>query len=170
LDSATSELDRTLNLNAYEGFEVAWVAVIKIANLLPGDSEHKRLIELLNLLPDKTIRSIFKSEDVDALLELKPPLETILNSPHERLNEKRTKRELNQVRQLRNTKPKTALKNLAEILKRVRNRRAHGFKTSKGPRDTEILQPSFRLVRSVGYAAAEAMKNNVASYSNIESK
>lgn len=157
LDLAVSELNRTFNLSAYEGFDVAWIAVVKIANFLPSDSEHKRLVELLKILPAESIRKILDDENVKTILNLQPPLETVWNSNHEWLDKDRTKTELEDVRQFKDRDPKKALRSLVEVLKRVRNRRAHGFKTAEGPRDNEILQPSLQIVRLIGYVAAEAM-------------
>lgn len=157
LDSAISELNRTFGMPAYEAFDVAWIAVVKIANLLPGKTEHDRMMELLNRISDDTVQFILAQPQVDSLLNLTPPLESILESPHERLNASRTVKELEFVRQHRNDDSKAALQNLAEVLKRVRNRRAHGFKTPDGPRDLEILEPSVWLVRLVGLSAAEAL-------------
>ncbi|MEJ7698795.1 MAG: hypothetical protein WKF71_03995 [Pyrinomonadaceae bacterium] len=157
LDLAVSELNRTFSLSPYEGFDVAWIAVVKMANFLPGRSEHDRLVELLEILPAESIRKVLNDENVEKILNLQPPLETVLRSNHERLNEDRTKSELEDVRQYKDSDPKRALRSLVDVLKRVRNRRAHGFKTAEGPRDNEILQPSLQIVRLIGYVAAEAM-------------
>jgi hypothetical protein len=157
LDSAISDLNRTFGMPAYEAFDVAWIAVVKIANLLPGNSEHDRMTELLDRISDDAARSILVQPQVDSLLDLKPPLESIVTSRHERLEARKVADWLEFVRQHRNEDPKTSLRNLGEVLKRVRNRRAHGFKTPEGPRDLEILEPSLWLVRLVGLAAAEAL-------------
>ena len=139
LDAAIADLNRTFGLPVYEAFDVAWISVIKIANLLPGSSEHARLQELLNRLPEESIRYVLQEEQVDTLLNLEPPLESILSSRHERLNAERTAEELAIVRRERENNPKLALHKLADVLKRIRNRRAHGFKTPEGARDNEIL-------------------------------
>ncbi len=65
LDLAIYELNRTFNLPIYEGFDVAWIAVVKMANFLPGESEHRRLIELLKILPNKAIQEILNDENVE---------------------------------------------------------------------------------------------------------
>ena len=157
LDSAVADLARTLTLPAYEGFDVAWVAVIKLANTLDGPSEHKRLEELLGLLEEDTVRGMLVSPAVDTLLGIDPPLESILADPYERLDSEKTAGELDAVRSLREKNPKEALRNLTLVLKRVRNRRAHGFKTPEGPRDKEILSAAVKIARDVGGAAAEAL-------------
>ena len=157
LDSAITDLNRTFGPSVYEAFDVAWIAVIKIANLLPGSSEHARLSKLLNRLPDESIRYILQLEQVDRLLNLEPPLETILSFRHERLIAKRTAEELEVVRRHRDDNPKLALHKLADVLKRIRNRRAHGFKTPKGPRDSEILGSALWILRLIGLSGAEAL-------------
>jgi hypothetical protein len=157
LNSAIADLNRTFGMPAYEGFDVAWIAVIKIANLLPGSSEHARLLELLNRLPEESIRFILQQQKVDTLLNLEPPLETILSSRREPLNATRTAEELDVVRRDRESNPKLALHKLADVLKRIRNRRAHGFKTPKGPRDNEILGSGLWILRLIGLSAAEVL-------------
>jgi hypothetical protein len=98
-----------------------------------------------------------RREEVDNLLDLEPPLETLLSARHERLNAARTAEELELIRRHREDDPKLALYKLTEVLKRVRNRRAHGFKTPEGPRDNEILGSALGLVRLIGLSAAEAL-------------
>jgi len=156
-EAARAELRRSYDLSPYEAVDVAWVAVIKLANLLPGASEHKRLLALLDRLPPERIQSILSREAVDTLLNLNPPLESVLNMPHERLDVERTAQELAFVREHRVDDPKLALLKLAKVLKRVRNRRAHGFKTPYGPRDQEILSAAAPLLQAVGEAAADVV-------------
>jgi hypothetical protein len=157
LESAIGELNRTFGLPVYEAFDVAWIAVLKIANLLPGREEDDRLLELLGRIPQDTVRHVLNRQEVDTLLNLQPPLETILSSRHERLNAERTGLELAMVRIHRNDDPKTAMGNLARVLKRIRNRRAHGFKTPEAPRDNEILGSALWILRLIGLSAAEAL-------------
>jgi hypothetical protein len=157
LDSAIKELNRTFGLPVYEAFDVAWIAVLKIANLLPGRKEQDRLLNLLDRIPQDTLRHVLRRQEVDTLLNLQPPLETILSSRHERLDAERTGQELAMVRNHRNDDPKTAIRNLAEVLKRIRNRRAHAFKTPEGPRDNEILGSALWILRLIGLSAAEAL-------------
>ena len=157
LEAARAELKRSYDLSPYEAVDVAWVAVLKLANLLPGASEHKRLLGLLERLPPDRIQSILSHKAVDTLLSLDPPLESVLRMPHELLDLERTTQELAVVRQHRASDPKRALLDLAEVLKRIRNRRAHGFKTPYGPRDQEILGAAAPLLRAVGEAAADVV-------------
>jgi hypothetical protein len=159
LEAVRAELARSSDLPAYEALDVVWVAVIKVANLLSGDSEHRRLIALLNRLPEDSIRPVLQQKGVDVLLNLDPPLESVLTSPpHERLAADRTVRELAVVREKRGKEPREALRNLTEVLKRVRNRRAHGFKTPDDPRDLEILRASADILRNIGETAIHALR------------
>lgn len=150
LEAAIRDLERARELSDYEAVDVTWVAVVKLANLFPGDSENKRLLALLACLPEGEVRSLLADQAVDALLDLDPPLESILSSRHEWLNVDRTTRELHVVRELRSADPKAALPALAQVLKRVRNRRAHGFKTPDGSRDQEILAAAVHILRAIG--------------------
>jgi hypothetical protein len=134
IESARSEIRRSYGLSPYEAVDVAWVSIIKLSNLLPDTSEHKRLLSLLERLPSDSVSEILQLPAIDTLLNLHPPLESVLSVPHERLDAERTAKELAAVRANRHTSPEVALQNLAEVLKRIRNRRAHGFKTSEGPR------------------------------------
>ena len=157
METARAELKRSYGLSDYEAVDVAWVAVIKIANLLTGKSEHSRLIALLERLPEDRIRTLLAHKAIDSLLSLDPPLETVLSMPHERLDAERTTKELSALRENRERNPKVALLNLAEILKRIRNRRAHGFKTPYGLRDQQILGAAAPILRAVGEVSVETV-------------
>jgi hypothetical protein len=157
LSGIRAELLRCSNLPAYEAVDVAWVAVVKIANLLPGNSEHYRMVALLDRLPENCLRQVLQRSAVDALLNLDPLLESLLTANHERLNASRTAGELAVVRARRENDPKEALRKLADVLKRVRNRRAHGFKTPDGPRDKEILETSADILQTLGEGAVGAL-------------
>src|SRR2546427_4095980 len=133
IDLARSELTRSYELSDYEAVDVAWVAIVKIANILPEPNEHKRLAALLDRANDGAVRMVLFLPGVDALLSLQPPLETSLNNAHEKLDANRTARALRAVRELRDGAPKSALLALVEVMKRIRNRRAHGFKTPYAP-------------------------------------
>ena len=127
LKSIGTEISRSRDLPPYEAVDVAWVALVKAANLLAGKSEGKRMFALVARLPEAGMRAILQREAVNALINLDPPLESVLTSPHEELDQKLTAEQLEIVRSKRDTHPKEALENLGLVLKRVRNRRAHGF-------------------------------------------
>ncbi len=158
LETYVGELNRSLDLPVYDAFDRAWIAVVKIANTLPGSKEHDRMLGLLELLSDDAVREVLHSPAVHTLLGLDPPLESVLTFPHERLDRDRTAVLLQDVRKHHAGDPKLALQRLAEVLKRIRNRRAHGFKTPEGPRDNEILGAALARLRLIGLSAAEVLK------------
>jgi hypothetical protein len=156
LDIARAELARSEELSDYEAVDVAWVSMIKAANTRPEPNEHKRLVALLEQANVDVVREVLHHPKVDVLLNLDPPLESILTSQHERLDLERTTAEMTEVREGREQNPKAALRSLAEILKRIRNRRAHGFKTPYAPRDQEILGAAAPVLRAMARAAIDA--------------
>lgn len=157
IEIARSELQRSCELSDYEAVDVAWVAIVKVANTLPDANEHKRLVALLDRASEDAVRKVLSHPGVDALLTLDPPLETILASHHERLNAERTAADLKDICELRRSDPKAALRSLIEVLKRIRNRRAHGFKTAYAPRDNEILGAAAPILRALGEVAIHAV-------------
>ncbi|MGY0800177.1 hypothetical protein ACW7G0_14155 [Lysobacter sp. A286] len=139
LEASARDLERSSALSDYEAVDVLWVAIIRVANLDDGQNEHKRLLALLDDLPAEGVTDVLSCAGAETLLNLDPPLEAIRSFVHERLDVQRTAKELGAVRELRASDPKAALASFAETLKRIRNRRAHGFKTPDGPRDHVIL-------------------------------
>lgn len=154
---ARDELARSYELSDYEAVDVAWVAMVKAANTRPESNEHERLIAVLDLVNATVVREILFHPGVDALLNLQPPLETIITSPHERLDAERTEREMSEIRQSRESDPNGALRALAAIMRRIRNRRAHGFKTPYAPRDQEILGAAAPVMRAMAMATIDAV-------------
>jgi hypothetical protein len=138
-----------------------WLVLLKASNRMPGRSEHTRMLALVNAIPETTIRSLLSLPAVDSLMNLSPPLETVLSEPLERLYPKETNAAIKNIRHRRNIDPKSALVSLGEILKRIRNRREHGFKTPDGPRDSEILAASRTILESFGVLALEAAAREV---------
>jgi hypothetical protein len=147
--AASRDLERSSTFSDYEAVDVLWVAIIRVANLEDAQSEHKRFLALLDRLPAAEIAGLLAAPSVDALLDLDPPLESIRSFVHERLDVQRTADELASVRDNRASEPKVALASLAETLKRIRNRRAHGFKTPDGPRDQVVLGAATDILRKV---------------------
>jgi hypothetical protein len=141
-----ADLAASADLSDYDAVDVLWVALTKLANLNAGRNEHSRMVKLVSEMPIEMIRQIMDDSAVDVLLDLDPPLESVLADPHERLDAERTAQELARVRARRRSEPREGCVMLGEVLKRVRNRRAHGFKSRCGPRDSEILGASRRLL------------------------
>ena len=155
---ASDELARSYELSDYEAVDVAWIAMVKAANTRHEPNEHKRLVAVLDHVNVTVAREILLPPGVDALLNLQPPLETILTSPHERLDAERTKREMGEIRQSREGDPNGSLRALANIMKRIRNRRAHGFKTPYAPRDQEILGAAASVMRAMAKATIDVVR------------
>ena len=147
LDSILKDMISAIQLPTYEAVDVYWVALVKIAHLMPGESEHKRLLNLLDELPIVCLESILHDAGVDALLDLDPPLESILVNRNERLSFEATQAAINSIRDNRIENPRAAIVSLGEILKRIRNKRAHGFKTRDGPRDEIILKSARSILQ-----------------------
>jgi hypothetical protein len=100
---------------------------------------------------------VLQEPSVEALIEIQPPLESIASNQHERLDEERAQHLVETVRANQDSDPKSAIIALAEVLKRIRNRRAHGFKTPDGPRDEEILGNAAEIIRAMVLHAAKAL-------------
>ncbi len=161
LSSIEEEIRSAENMADYEAVDVLWVALLKLANRMQGTNEHRRMLALVGAFEIEAVRSILGLQAMDNLLELDPPLETVLTDPHERLESEAAERSLNTVRQCRTTDPRAALVALGEILKRIRNKRAHGFKTRNGPRDREILGAGRSILTALFRAALEATRKHV---------
>lgn len=157
LDDILQDLSASEGVSDYEAVEVLWVALVKSANLMPGKSEHQRMLALVERMPVQGIKLLLDHPAVDARLNLDPPLETVLADAHERLYEEETKAALTKIRDSRGKEPKEALFALGEILKRIRNKRVHGFKIRKGPRDIQILGATRPLLFGLCQLALEAI-------------
>ena len=135
-----------------------WICLVRLADLLDGATEHKRLKLLLDFLPDESVSHLLDDPSVEALIGIEPPLESIVSSKYERLDEERARNLIETVRSYRESDPKSSVSALTEILKRIRNRRAHGFKTPDGPRDEEILGNAAEILRVMVLLAADELE------------
>jgi len=142
----------------FEAMDVLWLALVKLANRFPGTNEHRRMLVLVDTISIEQTRFILQLSVVNDLLDLKPPLETILSDPHERLEADAAKKACDTLRQCRDADPRAALLALGELLKRIRNKRAHGFKTRSGPRDGEILAAARSILAALCSAALDSAK------------
>jgi hypothetical protein len=156
-DLIVEDMIKALSLPDYEAVEVLWVALTKFANLLPETSEHKRMLNLVSQLSIKSLNYIVSDPSIDELLKMDPPLETILANPHERLCLEETKQAINNFYVCRGDKPLESVLSLGEILKRIRNKRAHGFKTRSGPRDQVILKTARSVLQRMCDTIAEKL-------------
>lgn len=157
ITNALADIKAAASVSDYEAVDVLWVALLKMANTMPGSNEHKRMMNLVQAIPETQIKTCLLSPAVQCLVELDPPLETVLSDPHERHDAEATASAVLTIRTYRETNPRTAMLGLGEILKRIRNKRAHGFKTRKGPRDAEILRAACVILDDLCRASAEAL-------------
>jgi len=134
-----NEIISTQSLPDYEAFDTLWAVLTKAADLMQGESECQRTESLLERLSEEEIKRLLKDGSVDSLIFLDPPLETILTGPDEKPVEDSTMRIIAKVRSSRDFEPREALANLSEILRRIRDKLAHSFKTESRPGNNEVL-------------------------------
>lgn len=158
LDDVRGDLQAAASESAYTAVNTLWLALLKLANLEQGKTELMRMTSLINRIPEDTIRGIVADQAVDSLLNLDPPLETILAHPREELSAKEITEGLAVIRSQRTSNPRTAMASLGFVLKSIRNKREHGFKTRFGPRDTVILSGAKRLLELICSASLSGLK------------
>ena len=155
LDDIRSDLKADGRESDYTAVNTLWLALLKLANLENGKSELARMDTLVGRIPEKIVRAIVNDPAVDALLNLNPPLETIISHQHELLETVKVTNALEKVRAQRAALPREGLAALGFVLKVIRNKREHGFKTRDGSRDTEILHSARQLLANLCQAAFE---------------
>lgn len=159
VNSIIKDIILARQLADYEAVEVLWVALVKFSNLMHGKNEHKRMLNLANCISLESINNIVLSHAVSDLLQLDQPLETVLASPHEHLCPDKVKSYISNFIKFRESDPRSALIHLGDILKIIRNKRAHGFKTRNGPRDRAILAATRAILQMLcNFAAKEFIK------------
>ena len=138
-----NEIISTQSLPDNEAFDAMWAALTKVADVMQGESERdldrQRIESLFKKLSEEEIKRLLKDGSVDSLIFLDPPLETILADPDEKAVEDSTMRIIAEVRSSRDSAPREALANLGEILRRLRDKLAHGFNTESRPGNNEVL-------------------------------
>ncbi len=149
------DLEEAARESDYSAVNTLWVALLKLANLEEGKSEFARMIKLLDGIPAEAVTAIVNDPAVDSLLKLDPPLETVVSHPREKLETAKVAAALGKVRTYRLAAPREALVGLGFVLKAVRNKREHGFKTRAGPRDLEILCSARQLLDKLSNAALD---------------
>ena len=157
IDLIVEDMIKATMLSDYEAVDVFWVALIKFSNLLQDSIEHKRMLNLLNQLSIESLNYIISDPAIDELLKLEPPLETVLVNPHEHLYSEETKQAISNFYACRENKPIESVFSLGEVLKRIRNKRAHGFKTRSGPRDQIILRATRSILQRMCETVAEEL-------------
>jgi hypothetical protein len=143
-----SEIVSTQSLPDYEAIEALWVALTNAASLMKCTSERdsKGMSSLVEKFSDEEIKRLLSDGSVNSLVFLDPPLETVLADPDEKPDEDSTMKIIAKIRSSRDSDPRETLINLGEILKRICDKRVHGFKTESGPKDKEILSPTRKIL------------------------
>lgn len=159
IEDVWGDVEASANESGYAAVNTLWLALLKLANTQPGSTEKDRMVALVRQIPANEASEIVNLPAVDALLSLDPPLESVLASRYERNDPQGAQRAIDAIRVNRMSAPRTALLSLGPLLKRIRDKREHGFKTRHGPRDSVILgatrsildthRPAFR--RPPGY-------------------
>jgi len=140
-----NEIISTQSLPDYKAFDAMWAALTKVVHVMQGEGERERDLDrqriesLFKKLSEEEIKRLLKDGSVDSLIFLDPPLETILADPDEKAVEDSTMRIIAEVRSSRDSAPREALANLGEILRRLRDKLAHGFNTESSPGNNEVL-------------------------------
>jgi len=160
LDAVIRDLNNTFYLSPYDGFQVAWDAVIKMAGLVPQNKDLDRMVTLLKIIPEEKVKDILSDPAVDEILNIRPRLETLLSNQHKMIDDDHSSHELTEFIGLRTIDPRAALTILIVLFKRIHDHRVHGFETKEGSRDEVIFRASLRLLYKLGGFAAEYLRTS----------
>jgi hypothetical protein len=149
LDDVQADIQAAASESDYTAVNTLWLALLKLANLEQGRTELVRMTTLVNRIPKDALCGILADEAVASLLNLHPPLETVLSYPREELRTKEVTEALAVIRSQRTSNLRAAMASLGSVLKSIRNKREHGFKTRMGPRDSVILSAARRLLELI---------------------
>jgi hypothetical protein len=153
VDDVQSDIKASATESDYAAVNTLWLALLKLANTQPGSNEKARMVALFQQMPIDEVKAIINMPAVDTLLDLDPPLETLLASPYEQKDPEGAQRAINQVRENRANNPTAALLGIGWLLKRIRNKREHAFKTRDGPRDSIILGAGRSILDALCHSA-----------------
>ena len=145
-EQVLSEIVSTQSLPDYEAFDALWAAMTKAVNLLQGESDRQRRGSLFEKLSEEEIKRLLKDGSMNSLIFLDPPLETVLTDPDEKPGEDSVMRIIGKVRSSRDSDPREALINLVEILGRIRDKLAHGFRIESESGENEILSSARKIL------------------------
>jgi len=143
------EVSATDSESDYIAVELLWNVLVKAAHAKDEQCEFKRLLLLIADLNPAQVAAWMHDHSVNILLDLQPPLETVLADRNERIQPSNAVAEIATIRTTRVAEPRKAAVALLSVLKRIRNKRIHGFKTPDGLRDVEILGASRSLLRAL---------------------
>jgi len=143
------EVEHAAKSRDYDAVEQFWNLLVRAADSRSEKEEFGRVSALVATLSGRAIKVWLSKKEVEDLLTLQPPLETMLASQHERLQPDSAAQEMESIRQHRVSDPFSACTALLSILKRIRNKRVHGFKYPGSVRDAEILLAARALLESI---------------------
>jgi hypothetical protein len=144
-------------LSDYDAFDILWKALVKVANEMEGKTEFKRMKALIKRIPDEDIMELLTHPAINILLTLDPPIETTLVNKNERLETAEASREAKIIKNLRKSNPREALKSLGSMLKRIRNKVFHGFKSRGNARNKKILGAARPLLLKLCHLGVEVI-------------
>ena len=116
-DNVGGDLEASANESDYAAVNTLWLALLKLANMQPGSNEKARMVALFQQMPVNEVRAIVNHPAVDTLLDLDPPLETMLANPYEQNDAEGAQKAINTVRVNRTSNPTAALSGLGWLLK-----------------------------------------------------
>lgn len=140
VDQVRLHLERSASEDDYTAVNTLWLGLMKAAQSFDGNERESR-DKLLAALDPVDLNGLLASAGVEQLAGLHPPIESMLTYEGEQdwLDAEKAKARVDCVRDRRMHDPRQAASCLVWLLRRIRNRREHGFKTPDGPRDREIL-------------------------------
>jgi hypothetical protein len=149
-------LERSESEDDYAAINTLWIGLTKAAQAFDGDEAHRGM-SLLEAIGAESLVEVVHSSGVDELLALDPPIETILTYPGEEdwLDAIAAAERVFTIREFRDSEPLRASVALIWLLRRVRNRVDHGFKTPKGSRDQEVMRATRATLDAFVRAAIE---------------
>jgi hypothetical protein len=54
----------SFRMNPYQAFDHCWIVLVKLADLLPDESEHKRMMTLFELMEEDELKAIISDPGV----------------------------------------------------------------------------------------------------------
>lgn len=140
IDELRRRLERITLSDPFSDFDLLYNALIFTATHVKGPDEHSKIRLLLSWLDGHELERILALSEVSALIQLKPPLETLISWKRgESSKKEEIKNSLKRLRDRKNETPDRLTAALINVLSTIRNKRYHGFKSPESPRDNEIL-------------------------------
>jgi hypothetical protein len=134
----------------FSDFDQLFNAMVYMANCFEGIDEYSRLHTLLSKLNDRELKKILALQELSNLVNLEPPLETMISwERHERSKAEEIKNSLRRLNNTDNDAYSVLIAALINVLTTIRNKRYHGFKTPRSPRDNEVLRNGAVILKNL---------------------